>query len=102
MAEREQTTKVHVEEGVKFGTFANAFRVIDEVGPDCFLDFMIYSSDLQEATVVSRVRVRREFLPSIRTTLSTAMKELLPESSEESPEESFLDIPVRKSGTTLH
>lgn len=98
MAASQHITKVNVQEDVKFGQFANAFRVVDEVGPDCFLDFMIYSADLQEATVVSRVRVRREFLPSIRKTLGSAMDEFPIRESEElrKPDCS------RKNGETLH
>jgi len=98
MAESQRITKVIVQEDVKFGQFANAFRVVEEVGPDCFLDFMIYSADLQEATVVSRVRVRREFLPNIRKTLSCAMDEF-PAGDPEEPPKAVL---VRKNGETVH
>ena len=84
---------------MKFGLFANAFRIVNEVGPDCFLDFMVYSADAHEATVVSRVRVRREFLPSIRSSLSSAMEEF-PETDEK---ESLPPCaPLRKNGETLH
>jgi hypothetical protein len=98
MADEQRITKVNVEEDVKFGAFANAFRVVEEVGPDCFLDFMVYSADIQEATVISRVRVRREFLGSIRETLSTAMQEF------PAPEDSCdVQAPVlRKNGETVH
>jgi hypothetical protein len=98
MAESQRITKVNVQEDVKFGQFANAFRVVEEVGPDCFLDFMIYSADLQEATVVSRVRVRREFLPNIRKTLSCAMEEFPAEDPEGTPKA----VLVRKTGETVH
>ena len=98
MAESQRITKVNVQEDVKFGQFANAFRVVEEVGPDCFLDFMIYSADLQEATVVSRVRVRREFLPNIRKTLSCAMAEFPTEEPEGTPKA----VLVRKNGETVH
>ncbi|GAG12786.1 unnamed protein product [marine sediment metagenome] len=98
MAESRRITKVNVEETVKFGQFANAFRVVEEVGPDCFLDFMVYSAAEKEATVVSRVRVRREFLPSIRETLSEAIEEFPAESAEEAPQEA----PLRKNGETVH
>lgn len=67
------TTVVLVEEAVRFGTFANAFRVVEEVGPDCFLDFINYSATEQEATVVARIRVRRDFLHAIRENLAEAM-----------------------------
>lgn len=67
------TTNVTVDDEVKFGVFANAVRVVEEAGPDCFLDFMVYSVEQNEATVVARVRVRRDFLDGIRDTLSDAM-----------------------------
>ena len=98
MAESQRITKVNVQEDVKFGQFANAFRVVEEVGPDCFLDFMIFSADAQEATVVSRVRVRREFLPSIRKTLSCAMEEFPVQEPAEAPKA----VPLRKNGETVH
>lgn len=60
---------------VKFGKFANAFRVIEEVGPDCFLDFIVYSGQEKRAEVVSRVRVRKEFLPTVRECLGQAFHE---------------------------
>jgi len=94
MADSQRITKVNVEEDVKFGQFANAFRVVEEVGPDCFLDFMVYSAEVQEATVVSRVRVRREFLDNIRKTLSAAM--------EEFPSEGGPGRGPRKNGETVH
>lgn len=98
MADSQRITKVNVEEDVKFGTFANAFRVVEEVGPDCFLDFMVYSVDVQEATVISRVRVRREFLGSIRKTLSHAMEEFPAQDASGSPPVAVL----RKNGETVH
>lgn len=98
MADSQRITKVNVEEDLKFGEFANAFRVIEEVGPDCFLDFMVYSADAQEATVVSRIRVRREFLDSIRKTLSQAMEEF---PGEDSPTGAEMAI-LRKNGETVH
>lgn len=73
MPSSEHTVSVNVEEGVRFGVFANAFRVVEEAGPDCFLDFMVYSATEREATVVARVRVRRDFLDGIRDKLGDAM-----------------------------
>lgn len=98
MADSQRITKVNVAEGVKFGQFANAFRVIEEIGPDCFLDFMVYSAEAKEATVVSRIRVRREFLGSIRTTLKKAMQEFPGEEGDTGPELAIL----RKNGETVH
>lgn len=57
---------------MKCGEFANAFRVVDEVGPDCFLDFLIYLGQEHEAHVVSRVRIRKEFLSIVRGLLDEA------------------------------
>ena len=74
MPSSEHTTNVNVEDNVKFGVFANAFRVVEEVGPDCLLDFMVYSAAEQEATVVARVRVHKDFLEGIRDKLGDAME----------------------------
>jgi len=98
MAKAPHITKVNVADDVKFGQFANAFRVVEEVGPDCFLDFMVYSAAEKEATVVSRVRVRQEFLPIIRETLSDAMEEFPAEEAEEAVQ----GTPLRKNGETVH
>jgi len=64
---------VNVGEGVKFGVFANAFRVVEDLGTECLLDFMVYSAAEKEATVVARVRVRRDFLEGIRGKLGEAL-----------------------------
>lgn len=63
------------------GTYANAFRVVEEAGPDCFLDFLVYSANEQRAKVVSRVRIRRAFLESLRDTLAEAYVEFQDEPS---------------------
>jgi len=59
-----------------FGHFANAFRVLEGDGEGCLLDFLVYSASANKASVVSRIRVRREFLPSIRDSLSMALTEV--------------------------
>lgn len=103
MAESQQsqrTTRVIVEEAVKFGTFANAFRVVEEVGPDCYLDFMVYSASEQEATVVARIRVRRDFIPAIRQNLADAMVAF--EEGEEGEVAAAGNIVFRKAGDPLH
>jgi|GEM_PF-2386290 len=61
-----------VDDERKVGTFANAFRVVEEAGPDCFLDFMVYSAQESRAEVAVRVRVRRAFMPAIRDSLAEA------------------------------
>ena len=98
MAHSQRITNVTVEPGLKHGVFANAFRIVDEAGPDCFLDYMVYSAEANEATVVARVRVRRDFLPNIRQTLGDAMMEFDPDHDEISPER----LLMRKNGETVH
>jgi hypothetical protein len=98
-SQAQRTTKIIVEEAVKFGTFANAFRVVEEVGPDCYLDFMVYSASEQEATVVARIRVRRDFIPAIRDNLGDALAEL----SEEAGDSTVTGaIVFRKTSDPLH
>jgi len=63
----------------KFGEFANAFRIVPDVGMECFLDFCLYSSNENRALVVSRIRIHQSFLPRIRERLKEHMTELSPE-----------------------
>lgn len=98
MSESERSTKVKVEPEVKFGEFANAFRVVEEIGEDCFLDFMVYSAQEEEARVVSRIRVRRDFLEAICERLGEAMTRF--EGSE--PAEAPKNGVFRKGGETVH
>lgn len=55
-----------------FGTFANAFRLLEE-GDGCLLEFLVYSATEQRAEVVQRVQVRREFVPAIRDRMSESL-----------------------------
>lgn len=96
MAEDREVT-VKVNPSIKFGEFANAFRIVEEVGVDCFLDFMVYSAAEREATVVSRVRVRREFLPAIRQQLNEFLV-----CFEDTGASSARERPFRKNGETVH
>ena len=50
--------------------FANAFRILDQPGEDCFVDFLVYSAVENRAEVVTRVRVRKELLLAIRDRLN--------------------------------
>lgn len=58
------------------GPSANAFRVVDHPGPECFLDFLAYDEGTRVAEIVTRVRVRREFLPIIRNQLDKSIAPL--------------------------
>jgi hypothetical protein len=89
---------VKVDTQLKYGTFANAFRIVEETGPDCFLDFMVYSASEEEATVVSRVRVRRQFLAEIRSQLGAALVCLDGSLSEEEAQTAA----SRKNVETVH
>ena len=77
MADLTESTDLAVEvpTALATGTFSNAFRVVDEAGPDCFLDFLVYSANERCAKVVSRVRVRRVFMEAVRETLKDALEE---------------------------
>lgn len=101
MSGSEKNTKVRIEPDVKFGEFANAFRVVEEVGGDCFLDFMVYSAQAEEAVVVSRVRVRREFLTAIQDRLKEALHKF--DGSEAVDAVDAVDNSVfRKLGEPIH
>jgi hypothetical protein len=98
MAIQDKTAKVTVDASLRFGAFANAFRVVEEIGPDVFLDFLVYSASEQEAVIVARIRVRRDFLPQIRNTLTEAMTELT-----EAREDSSMGLRRhRRPGKTVH
>lgn len=98
MSDSEHTTNVIVPSDLKYGEFANAVRVVDEQGPDCFVDFLEYTASEQEARVVARIRVRRDFLPLIREKLGEAMLEFNPEDTRVVE----LNVVPRKNGETVH
>jgi hypothetical protein len=98
MSDSERSTRVKVEPDVKFGEFANAFRVVEEIGEDCFLDFMVYSAQEEEAVVVSRVRVRRDFLAAIRDRLEEALINFDGSKPAEEPQNAVF----RKTGEPIH
>ena len=57
----------------EMGEFANAFRVLKDVGSEWFLDFLIYSGREKSATVVARVRVQEGMLTAIRDRLEDSL-----------------------------
>lgn len=71
--------QVNVSEEYRLGQFANAFRIVDDHsgGPECLLDFLVYSGSEGTASVVSRIRVRRAFLPVLRAQLDRVLSEIL-------------------------
>jgi len=66
---------IEVPDALKTGSFANAFRVVEETGPDCFLDFLSYSAQEHRAEVVARVRVRRELLSAFRDLMEEVVED---------------------------
>ena len=69
--------QVAMAEECRLGQFANAFRVLDNDESDCFLDFLIYSALENQASVVSRVCVRRDLIPVLRDHLSNVLREII-------------------------
>jgi len=57
----------------QLGDYANAFRMVQDSDMEWFLDFLVCEG--HQATVVSRVRVRGEFLPFIRERLGATLGE---------------------------
>ena len=56
---------IEVPEELSFGVFANAIRILPELGDECLLDFCVFSAQTQSAVVVSRLRIKKSFLPTM-------------------------------------
>ncbi len=54
-----------------YGEYANAFRIMQD-GNDVVLDFCVYSEQDNKARLVSRVRVRPDFLEVVLARLQAA------------------------------
>ena len=76
MPDRRITCDVDVPKSKRFGVFANAFRVLQDSGPEYLLDFLIYSDSEQSAKVVARLRVLAPMIPAIRNRLGELLKEV--------------------------
>lgn len=76
MATQRIYCEVILDERLKLGEFANAFRVVSDGGGEVFLDFCVYSASEQIAKVVSRVRIQQNFLPLLLERLRETMVEL--------------------------
>ena len=64
-----------------FGVYSNAFRVSDTADGRCLLEFIVYSATDHQAKVVSKVPVRKSFLPVIRDRITTCLGQASPGSS---------------------
>lgn len=73
MADRRVNCQVAVPEAIAAGVPVNAFQAVKD-GDDWVLDFLVLSEDQTRAVVVSRVRVRPEFLDAVRSRLDSALQ----------------------------
>lgn len=79
MRGRVETTAVRfADEGLRVGTFANAFRLTPDSEGECLLDFCVYSPSEDCACIVARVRVRVDFVPVILHRLKEGFTDLNP------------------------
>ncbi len=69
---------VNVSPEKEMGEFANAFRILKDVGSEWFLDFLIYSERENVATVVARIRVQEGMLKAIRDRLVASLMSEVP------------------------
>ena len=65
--------KVHLPANRKVGVFANAFRVLPDSGDEILLDFCVFSQHEQQADVVARIRVHKNFLLPVRDRINAAL-----------------------------
>jgi len=72
-----------------FGEFANAIRVVADSDLECFVDFCVYNAQENKALVVSRVRVRRDFIEIIINSL----KPLVPVAPQFTVQDNLLTTP---------
>lgn len=61
---------------IAVGSYANAFRIVQDSGTEWFLDFLAFSDSEQCAVVTARVRVQEAFLQAVRDRLSTVLVEI--------------------------
>ncbi len=79
---------IEMSDDKRHGAFANAFRVVSEVGPEFLLDFLVYSQTEKRAEVVARVRVHGHMLPAIRDRIGALLTEI------QAPQEAPKTAPV--------
>jgi hypothetical protein len=63
-------------DGLRFGEFSNAFRVLFDASGEAVLDFCVYSASDNVAKVVARVRVSPSFIPLLDSRIGEALAEL--------------------------
>ena len=70
--------KVAVDPQEALGTFANAFRVMEDETGRCLMEFLVYSSTEKRAAIVRRVVVQPNFLPLIVQRMSDSLDPIDP------------------------
>lgn len=85
MTERRVDCPVTINDSMRLGPFANAFRIVHDCGNEFFLDFIQYSGSENIALVVSRVRIQGPFMAAIRDRLSETLAEVAPDGGKSNP-----------------
>ena len=85
---------IELPEDKRIGSFANAFRVVSDVGSEFLLDFLIFSQAEKTAVVVARIRVHSNMLPAIRDRLGAVLTELESQSQVGTPVPVFPQNPM--------
>lgn len=75
VAEKRVECPVSIPDTLRVGTYANAFRVLQDQ-EDFFLDFLAYSAVENQAVLVSRLRIKPEFLSAVMGRIGTVLVEL--------------------------
>lgn len=65
--------EIEISEEQSFGVFANSFRIVPDTQYECYLDFLVYSATNNRAKVLSRIRVRNDFLVTIKDRLNSLL-----------------------------
>lgn len=79
MSDNKQEVKleIHVPDDLAFPEFANGFRIVAQPGGDCILEFLSHVVPSNQALVVSRVRIRNEFLVNVRDVINNVLPDKL-------------------------
>jgi len=85
VAERRVDCPVTIPDNLRVGLYANAFRILQDQ-EDFFLDFLAYSSVENQAVLITRLRVKPEFLPAVRERIQTVLVELASATKTEEPD----------------
>lgn len=93
---------ITIPDDLQIGEFVNAFRVLPEAGTECILDFLVYSTQAQQARVVARLRIQKDFVSAIQERLASFLIEFpsTPPISAETPPD-VTKVQLRGNQVTL-